>query len=76
MERKNPVFVKIEEYRDLVDILNLVRDKMKRARFLMDRVDHIKKQEDSQIGALNNELSEIERKLSKIDSSLFKSEVL
>ena len=73
---KNPVFVKIEEYRDLVDILNLVRDKIKRAHFLMDRINNIKKQEDAEIGGLNSELDEIERRLISIDSKLFKSEVL
>ena len=66
-----PVFVKIDEYKDIVDIINLTHDKIKSARQLLSRIDQLKEQEDLTIRHWKDELNQVERRVSDIDRKLF-----
>jgi len=65
-----PVYVKIDEYKDVMDILNLVKNKINEAKKVLSRIYDIKSQEDAELDAWNNELEEVERKINYIDSTL------
>ena len=69
-----PVFVKIDEYKDLMDILHLTREKVKKAKIVLDKIRQLKQQENAEIAAWENELLEVERRLSEIDRSLAEPE--
>jgi len=69
------VYVKLDEYKDIVDIVNLIRTKLKQARYLLDKVAELKKQEDAEIGGWASELDSIEEKIDTIDKTLTEPEV-
>lgn len=69
--RDMPVFVKIDEYKDIVDIVNLTHDKIKKARQLLARIDELKNQEDTTIRHWKEELNQVEQRVVDIDHKLF-----
>ena len=46
---ETPVFVKIEEYKDIVDIINLTQEKIRKARELLAKIDELRHQEDQTV---------------------------
>ena len=70
MDTKAPVFVKIEAYKDIMDITTFMREKVKQAKFLMDRIADLKAQEDAQLATWARELESVESCISSIDKAL------
>lgn len=68
---KAPVFVKIEDYKDIVDLLALIKDRLKQAKFLLDKVKEIKDQEDSEIRTWAKELDDVDIRINEVDRALF-----
>ncbi len=66
-----PIYIKIEDYKDVLDIINLIKQKMKDAQSTLGKINELKKQEDREIELWNHTLDEIERKVDFIDRSLF-----
>lgn len=69
------VYVKLDEYKDIIDIVNLIRTKIKQARYLLDKITELKKQEDTEINTWSSELDSVEEKLGVIDKTLTEPEV-
>ena len=71
---KAPVFVKIEEYKDVLDVLSLVKDKVSKARQLLAKIAELKQQEDASLDEWNKDLNEVGQLVSTIDTSLLSPE--
>ena len=71
-----PVFVKIEEYKDILDILELIKGKLSDAKRTLADINELKSDEDSELEMWNSTLNEIEKKLENIDSTLFEPETI
>ena len=74
MERQAPVFVKVDEYKDVLDILDLVKNKIRSAKDTLREINELKNQEDSEIAMWANEIADIERKVEFIDQTLLEPE--
>jgi hypothetical protein len=72
---KAPVFVKIDDYRDIADIINLTRSKLKQAKYLIDKIKELKAKEDAEISHWESELEDVETKVESIDKTLFEPRV-
>ena len=70
-ENRSQIFVKIDEYRDVLDILNLTKEKLNEAREILNTIMHLKNEEDTEVENWHNELEEIEKKVSFLDKTLF-----
>ena len=75
MESGAPVFVKIADYKDVLEVVGLLNDKLEKAKEIMAKINELKNEEDTELELWRAELEEIERKLSFIDRSLFKPEI-
>lgn len=73
MERM-PVFVKVDEYEDVLNIIKLVRRKMEEAKETISKINELKNEEDHQLELWQNTLAEIEKKIDFIDHSLSEPE--
>ncbi|MBW3019347.1 hypothetical protein KY329_04145 [Candidatus Woesearchaeota archaeon] len=73
MDIKAPVFVKIDEYKDVADIVSLMREKITQAKFLLDKIAEIKAKEDSELAAWSKELEDVEARVHNIDRVIFES---
>jgi len=71
MRKDQNVFVKIEEYEDILDIITLINEKVKEAKIVLDKINDLKNQEDSDLKEWKDALNDVERKLKNIDQTLF-----
>ena len=71
-----PVFVKIEEYKDVLDVVNMIKNKMEDAKRTLAKVNELKNEEDAELEMWHAALEEVERKVTHIDKTLFQPETL
>lgn len=72
MQNENmPVFVKIEEYKDVLDIMNMVKAKLEEAKAIIAKINELKNEEDAELELWHAGVEEVERKIDFIDRSLF-----
>ncbi|MBU2560891.1 MAG: hypothetical protein KKD17_01240 [Nanoarchaeota archaeon] len=76
MERQAPVFVKVDEYKDVLDVLDLVKNKIREAKSTVQEINTLKNQEDSELAIWSGEIADIERKVDFIDQTLLEPENL
>ena len=73
MERM-PVFVKVEEYDDVLNLLKSIRRKLDEAKETLTKINDLKNEEDHQIELWQSTLAEIEKKVDFVDHSLSEPE--
>ena len=66
-----PIFVKIDEYHDILDILQLTSAKVKQARQMLAKVQDLKHQEDEALENWKQGLDIVESRVQEIDQKLF-----
>ena len=69
-----PVFVKIDDYKDILDVLDLIKGKLAEAKRTLADINELKNDEDAELELWSSTLNEIENKLNDIDRSLFEPE--
>ncbi|MCM2325546.1 MAG: hypothetical protein NDI94_03725 [Candidatus Woesearchaeota archaeon] len=74
MKKDLNVFVKMQEYNDILDIIALTNKKVKDARTVLEKIYDLKNQEDAELNAWKSSLDEVERKLKFIDRALIEPE--
>jgi len=74
MERQTPVFVRIEDYKDVLDIMELIKAKILESKQIIEQINVLKNQEDSELELWHNELGDVERKIEYMDKTLFEPE--
>jgi len=67
---KAPVFVKIDEYKDIMDIMSLMREKIRQSKALLDKIAELKSQEDGELATWAKELDDVEQRVGTIDKTL------
>ena len=66
-----PVFVKIEEYKEILDILDVIRHKVDMAKNTLSKISELKDEEDQKIETWSKNIDEVEKKIDFIDRTLF-----
>lgn len=66
-----PVYVKVDDYNDILDILQLTAEKVKKARHLLAKIQDLKKQEDDTVENWKHDLDVVESRILDIDRKLF-----
>ena len=74
MEQRMPVFVRVNEYDDVLNLLRAIRRKMDEAKETLAKVNELKNEEDHQLEMWQNTLAEIEKKVDFINHSLSEPE--
>jgi len=70
MERK-ALYVKVDDYKDIVDIMTLIRKKLQDAKGILNSINGLKNEEDKEIEQWNSNIDEIDRKIDYLDRTLF-----
>lgn len=65
-----PVFIKVEEYSDVLELVNKIQKKLDEAKETLARINDLKNEEDHQLELWQNSLNEIEKKMVIINHSL------
>lgn len=68
-----PLFIKIEDYRDSIASIELLRSKIKETEDYLEKLNDIKLAEDEEIGKCRKNIDTIKQKLANVDKKLFES---
>ena len=69
-----PVFVKVDEYNEVLNLIKTVRGKMEDAKETLLKIHDLKNEEDHQLELWQSTLAEIEKKIDFVDHSLSEPE--
>lgn len=78
MEREEgmPVYVRIEEYKDVLDVMNLIKSKIAESKETLAKLNDLKNEEDAELELWHTSIEEIERKVDFADKALFEPSAL
>lgn len=68
---EQPLFVKIEKYKDVVETLGKLKNRLSEAENILNKLTRLKDEEDREIVAWHNDLERIRMQLMDIDRKLF-----
>ncbi|RMF07031.1 hypothetical protein D6764_00765 [Candidatus Woesearchaeota archaeon] len=68
------VFVKIDEYREILDVINVIKAKIDEAKHILKRINELKAEEDNEVEMWASSISDVERKIASVDKTLFDTE--
>ena len=74
MENDNkemPVYVKLDQYKDIVDIIGLLKNKISEAKSTIGKINQLKNEEDAEMEVWKAELEEVQKKVEFIDKAMF-----
>lgn len=71
---KMPVFVKVEEYKEVLKLLSDIKSKVDDVNSTLQSLEELKEKEDSEIDDWKSNLEDIENKIHYIDHTLFEPE--
>ncbi len=72
MNEKKPIFVKIDEYQDILEIVKLIKGKVEEANGLLNEIHALKNQEEEELEIWKTKLGDVEEKIRYIDNTMFK----
>lgn len=75
MAERAPVFVKVDEYKDIADVISLMREKIHQAKDVLDKIADLKAKEDEELAQWAKELEEVEQRVMRIDRTLVEPEM-
>ncbi len=67
-----PVFVKVERYREVEETLAQIKAKIAEARDVLSKLNQIKTEEEHELRAWQDDVSQIEEKVTTIEHSMAK----
>lgn len=66
----NPVYVKIDEYKDVIDIIHLIKKKIEEAKKTLGDINDLKNKEDHEMVLWHTELEDIAKRIEAISNVL------
>ena len=69
-----PVFVKVDEYKEILDVLEMIKGKVNEIRNTLGSINSLRNEEDAELAMWNNTINEIEKKIDGIDKIMFEPE--
>lgn len=66
-----PVFVKIDEYKEVLDIIDVVKGKLAEAKETIEEIGQLKAKEDRELAAWSRNLAVVEQKILAVDKTVF-----
>ena len=75
-EPKNgaPVFVKVADYKEILDVLEMIKSKVEEIRATLGTINTLQNEENAEVERWNNTISDIEKKIVEIDTMMFEPE--
>lgn len=68
---ERPVFVKLEQYREVIAHLDVLKQKIKETEYFIDRIEELRAQEQAELENCQSNLNKLKEKLLAIDKKLF-----
>lgn len=69
-----PVFVKVDEYKEILDVLDMIKGKVREMKSVLDSINSLQKGEHDELEMWNSAISDIENKIDNIEKLMFEPE--
>ena len=69
-----PVFVKVDEYKEILDVLDMIKGRIKDIRETLGSINSLRNEEDAELAMWSSTINEIEKKVDSIDRIMFEPE--
>ena len=69
-----PVFVKVDDYKEVLEVLDMIKEKINDIRATVNELNSMRNDEDAELSMWNSTVSEIEKKIENIDKMMFQPE--
>ena len=73
-KKEMPVFVRIDDYKDVTDIMNLAREKLEQAKAILAKIEHITSEENAELESWGSDLADVEHRIEEIEHRIAKLE--
>ena len=70
---ENGVYVKIGDYKDVLEVMGLIKDKISHAKAIIGKIKNLKEREDAELGSWSAKLESVEQKVSDLDAALLRT---
>lgn len=70
MIESNPVFVKVEKYKEIMDIINVIDKKIGNVKQILTDLDELKSREDDEIASWQKNIEDVGHKLDSLKEEL------
>lgn len=64
------VYVKVEEYKDVIDLLSLIHEKLNESKIILNKIHEITGKENQKLEEWASGIDEIEKKMEDVNSIL------
>jgi len=71
LEEDKAIFVQIDKYKEAIDTLEMIKEKLKTSQAILNELNELKKQEDAEFAEWQSNIEEVKEKLSIVDNNLF-----
>ena len=68
---ERPVFVKLEEYREVINNIEILKQKVKETEYFIEKIEELRGQEQSELQNCHANINKLKEKLIAIDKKLF-----
>jgi hypothetical protein len=65
------IFVKLNEYKDILDLLDALKDKLDQSKSTLDKIKSLKTEEETELELWENSINEIDSKLIHINKTMY-----
>lgn len=69
-----PVFVKVDDYKEVLEVLDLIKEKVSDIKSTISDLNNMRSDEDAELAMWNSTISDIEKKIENIDKMMFQPE--
>ena len=69
-----PIFVKVDAYKEILDVLDLVKGKVEDIKGALESLNELRKEEDVEVSKWNKTIDDVESKIAEIDKMMFEME--
>jgi tetrahydromethanopterin S-methyltransferase subunit G len=74
MDKAMPVYVKIDEYKEVLDVLSVIKGKIEDAKATLNTLASLKEEEDAEIESWKVGLDDVDKKMNYVNQTLFEPE--
>lgn len=71
LPEEKAIFVQIDKYKQAIDTLEIIKEKLKTSQTILNELNELKKQEEAELTEWQNNIQEIKERLNIVDNNLF-----
>jgi len=71
LPEEKAIFVQIDKYKQAIDTLEVIKEKLRTSQAILTELNELKKQEEAELTEWQNSIQEIKERLNIVDNNLF-----